>query len=182
MLDKGEDIKWRKILTFTTANQLLIIFDNKKLTLETKMKAFRAYVEPIFFYNCKIWTITPPQAVKTINTFQRRLLKTYVLNVKWPNVVKTEDVYRKNTATEWSNIIWKRRLKWFGEVIRADEPTPAKRAFNYINTPYQWLRGKLKSTWLSIIQSDFRNLNLTWDETINTAIDIKTWKTIANDS
>ena len=105
MLDTGKDIKRRKILAITAANQLKIIFDNKKLTPETKMKAFRAYVEPIFFYNCKIWIITPSQAVKTINTFQRRLLRTYVLNVKWSNIVKNEDVYRKTAATKWSNII-----------------------------------------------------------------------------
>ena len=56
------------------------------------MKAFREYVEPIILYNCEIWTITL-QAVKTINTFERRLLRTYVLNAKWPNVVKNEDAY-----------------------------------------------------------------------------------------
>ena len=36
MLDTGEDIKWRKILTITAANQLKNIFDNKKVTPETK--------------------------------------------------------------------------------------------------------------------------------------------------
>ena len=77
MLNTGEDVKRRKILAITAANQLKIIFDNKKLTPETKMKAFRAYVEPIFLYNFEIWTITPSQAVKTVNTFQRRLLGTY---------------------------------------------------------------------------------------------------------
>ena len=71
MLDISEDIKRRKILTITAANQLKIIFDSKKLTPETKIKAFRANVEPIFLYNCKFWTITPSQAVKTINPFQR---------------------------------------------------------------------------------------------------------------
>ena len=74
MLDTGEDIKRRKILAITAANQLKIIFHNKKLTPETKMKAFRAYFEPIFLYNCEIWTITPSQVVKTINAFWRRLL------------------------------------------------------------------------------------------------------------
>ena len=69
MLDTGEDIKRRKTLTITVANQLKIIFDKKKLTPETKMKAFRAYVEPIFLYNFEIWTITPSQVVKTINAF-----------------------------------------------------------------------------------------------------------------
>ena len=146
------------------------------------MKAFRVYVEPTFLYNCEIWTITPTQAAKTINTFQRRLLRTYVLNANWPNIIKNEDVYRKTAATEWSNIIRKRRLKWFGKVIRADESTPIKRVFNYANAPYQRPRDKPTSTWLSIIKSDFCNLNLTWDEAINTAIDIKTWETIVNDS
>ena len=56
------------------------------------MKALRAYFEPIFFCNGKIWTMTPSEAVKTIYAFQRRLLRTYVLNVKWPNTVKNEDV------------------------------------------------------------------------------------------
>ena len=146
------------------------------------MKAFRAYVEPTFLYNCEIWTITPTQAAKTINTFQRRLLRTYVLNANWPNIIKNEDVYRKTAATEWSNIIGKRSLKWFGKVIRADESTPVKKAFNYANAPYQRPRGKPTLTWLSIIKSDFRNRNLTWDEAINTAIDIKTWETIVHDS
>ena len=114
--------------------------------------------------------------------FQRRLLRTYVLNAKWLNIVKNKDVYRKAAATEWSNIIRKRRLKWFGKVIRAAESTPVKKAFNYANVPYQQPPGKPTSTWFSIIKSDFRNLNVTWIEAINTAIDIKTWEPIVNDS
>ena len=97
------------------------------------MKALRAYLEPIFLCNCEIWTITPSQAVETINAFQRRLLRTYVPNVKWPNIVKNEDVYRKTAATEWSNIIRKRILKWFGKVTRADESKPVTRLQTNVN-------------------------------------------------
>ena len=75
----SEDKKRQKIIAITAANQLKINFDNKKLTPETKMKALRTYIESIFLYNCEIWTITSFQAVKTINTFQRRALRTYVL-------------------------------------------------------------------------------------------------------
>ena len=146
------------------------------------MKALWAYFQPIFLCNCEIWTITPYQAVKTINAFQQRLLRPYVLNVKWPNIVKNEDLCRKTAAAEWSNIIQKRILKWFGKVIRANESTPVTRAFNYANTPYQRRHSKPTWTWLSIIKSDFRDLNLTWDEAINTVIDIITWETIVNDS
>ena len=107
MLESGEGIKRRKTLAIIAAKQLKITFDNKKLTPETKMKAFTANVEPIFLYNCKIWTVTPSQAVKSINTFHRRLLRTYVLSVKWSNIFKNDHVYRKIAATEWSCIIQK---------------------------------------------------------------------------
>ena len=95
------------------------------------MKAYRAYVELIFFYKCEIWTVILSQALKTINTFQRRLLRTYVVKVKWPNIVKNKDVCKKTAATECSNIIRESKLKWFVKVIRAGESTLVKRAFNY---------------------------------------------------
>ena len=42
MLDTGEVIKQRKILPITAANQLKIIFDNKKLTPETKNESIQS--------------------------------------------------------------------------------------------------------------------------------------------
>ena len=174
MRDMGEDIKWRKILAIEASNQLKI-YDNKNESTESM---FWAYF-PLQLRNLDNNTFSS----RTIIPFQRRLLRTYALNVKWPNIVKNEDVYGKTAPTESSNIIRKRILKWFGRVIRAGESTPVTRAFNYANTPYQRPRRKPTSTWLSIIKSDFRNLNVAWDEAINTAIDItKTWETIVNDS
>ena len=132
ILDTGEDIGLRKILAIAAANQLKIIYNDKKITPETKIKA-----------------------VKTINTFQRRLLRTYVLNANWPNIIKNEDVYRKTAATEWSNIIRKRRLKWFGKVIRADESTPVKRAFNYASASYQGLSGNQRQLGWALLNQTF---------------------------
>ena len=83
MLDTNKDIKCEKVLTINAANRMQALFDNKKLTPRNKMTDFRAYFEPIFLCNCEIWTITSSQAENTINVFQRRLLRTYALNVKW---------------------------------------------------------------------------------------------------
>ena len=87
------------------------------LKRETKTKAFRTYVEPIFLS-------------KTTNVFQQSLMGNYVVNVKWSNIVKNEDVFRKTGPTKWSNIIRKRRLKWFAKVIKGDDSAPVKRTFN----------------------------------------------------
>ena len=146
----------------------------KKITPETKIKEFRPYF-PLQLRNLdNNKSQRPSQVLKTINAFQRIFLRTYVLKVKWPNIVKNEDVCRKTAATEWGIIIQKRILKWFGKVIRADESTPVTRAFNYANIPYQRPHRKPTWTWLSIIKSDFCNLNLAWDEAINTEIDLMT--------
>ena len=67
-----------------------------------------------------------------------------------PSIVKNEDVYRKTAATKWSNIIQKQRLKWFGKV--ADEPTPAKKAFNYANAPNQKPRGKAGQPHVNLVE------------------------------
>lgn len=143
------------------------------------MSSFRAYIELIILYNCNIWTITS-QAENTINAFQRRLLNTYVLNMKWPNTVRIEEVYKRTRATEWSTTIQKRRLKWFGKIIWPDDSTPAERAFDYGIAPYQRPRGKPVSARLSIIRSDLTKLNLAWDEEINIAVDIQIREAIIN--
>ena len=135
------------------------------------MTAFRAYIEPIFLYNCEIWTITSSQAETTINPFQQCLLRTYVLNVEWPNTVRNEEVYRRTKAIEWSTTIQKRRLQWVGSVIRRDSLTTARRAFNYAIAPYQRHLGKPVSTWLSIIRSRIKKITYI-------AVDIQTWETI----
>ena len=82
MLDTKEDIKRRQSLTTNAVNRIQAIFDNKKLTPETKITTFRTYIEPIFLYNSEIWIIKSSQAENTINVFQQRLLRTSVLNVK----------------------------------------------------------------------------------------------------
>ena len=69
-----------------------------------------------------------------------------------PNIVKNEDVYRKTAAIKWSNIIQKRRLKWFGKVIRADEPAPAKKAFNYANAPNQQPHGNAGQPHVNLVE------------------------------
>ena len=54
MLDTKEDIKQRKVLAINAANRIQALFDNKKMTPETKMTAFRGYILPIFLHNIKI--------------------------------------------------------------------------------------------------------------------------------
>ena len=178
MLDTEEDIKRRKTLSITAANKLQSLFYNKKLTIQTKMLAFTTYIEPIFLYNCELWSVTLVQAENKIDAFHRRLLRTYVINVKLPDVMSNQDVYRKTTTISWSKIIRNRRLKWFGKVARTDASTPMKLALNYASASYQKPPGRPTTTWLSIVKNDLKKLNLTWNEAIDIAQNTKEWDII----
>ena len=70
----------------------------------------------------------------------------------------------------------KKKIKTVSESNESRQINTSKEGIYYANAQYQLARGKPTSTWLSNIKSDFRNPNLTWDEAINTAIDIKTWE------
>ena len=115
MLDTSEDIKRRKTLAIRSANNLTLIFNNKHLTIKTKTKAFTTYIQPVFLYNCETWTLTKLENEK-IGTFQRRLIRKYILNIKWPKTITNEKVYEKTEIEKLSQIARKRRLKFFGNV------------------------------------------------------------------
>ena len=179
MLDTHEDIKRRKTLSINAAINLnATIFNNKKLSIQTKMSAFRTYIEPVFLYNCELWSITISQTENIINSFQRRLLRSFVLNVRWPEVATNAEVYHRTEAKRWSETIRLRRLRWLGKALRDDNDTPMKKALQYANGQYQRPRGKPATTWLSVVKNDLKLMNLTWDEAIEIAKDSKQWETI----
>ena len=69
MLETNECTKWRKVCAINATNRIPAIFRNKKLIPKTKIRTSIPYTEPLFLYNCEIWTITSSQAENIINTF-----------------------------------------------------------------------------------------------------------------
>ena len=61
---------------------------------------------------------------------------------------------------EWSREIKKRRLKWFGHLLRLPNETPAKQALTEALTPVKKPRGKPKLTWLGLIVKDMATINI----------------------
>ena len=50
----------------------------RDITIEVKVRSFNCYVSSVFLYNCETWKTLE----NTIDSFQRRLLRIAVLNVK----------------------------------------------------------------------------------------------------
>ena len=76
-----------------------------------KTNAFETYLASIFLYNSELWTINQ-KILTRIDSFQRRMLRIYVLNIRYPRIIRNEEVYRITKQKQWSIQIKIRRLKW----------------------------------------------------------------------
>lgn len=135
LLDTTEDIKRRKALAIAAAKNLKHLFNNNKIWIKTKARAFDTYISSVFLYNSSTWTLTKTQE-NQIDSFHRKMIRVNVLNVKWPKKVSNEMVYETTKLKPWSEKIKKQRLTWFGHLARMDEKTPVKIALKYATANY----------------------------------------------
>ena len=181
LLDTQKDIKRRKVLAINAANKLKHLFLNKDVTISVKTTLFKSYITPIFLYNSELWTLTNNMQRKE-GSFQRRIIRTFVLNVRWPTIVKNEEIFTKTKLELWSIIIGKRCLKWFGKIARMDPSTSARSALHYALEEFRRPRGRPPKTWLSIMKQQLRSeLNMNWNEAFDIAKDENVWKTLIKD-
>ena len=165
LIGTEEDIKRRKGLTHDNYHALESILKSKLVSEPVRIRIFRAYIESIFLYNSELWTLTNTLE-RSIDSFHWRLLRK-VIHVTWPRVITNEELYKRTKVTPWSLIICKRRLSWFGHLLRLPSETPAKRSLKAFVKTWKRSAGRPKTTWLSLILSDiskYSNINLSEDQ------------------
>ena len=106
----------------------------------------------IFPYNCELWTTT-----KTINdsidSFHRRQLR-YALGIKYPRVIKNQQLYDVTKCEPWSVVTERRRLSWLGHLMRLNPETPASQSFKEALRPVKRKPDRLPMTWITTSQQD----------------------------
>ena len=178
-LDTEHDIKKRKCLTLNALRNLKDTFTHKHLSLETKIRVFEAYITPIFLYNSELWTLT--QTMKNqIDSFHRRLIRSHVLNIRWPKIIKNDSVYERTKLEPWSKHIDLKRMKWFGHLMRLSPETPARQALKAVMQPSKRPRGKPKLTWIKLMNNQLESNGMSWELAGNKAKDRVMWRSICN--
>ena len=176
LLGTAEDIARRKGLASAAIQSKKDIFYSRMDT-ELKMRGFNCYVASIFLYNCELWGLTQTQC-DAIDAYHRRLLRTAVLNVRWPQKVTKVEVYEKTGAIPWSEVIQARQLSWFGHLIRLPDATPAKIALKNALEFAPRPAGRPPTTWLSHMKKLFLSMGMNWETAVEAAKDRKLWNDI----
>ncbi len=124
----------------------------------------------IFLYNSEVWTVTE-QLNHKIDVFQRKLLRR-ILNIKWTRKMINTKLYEITKLKPWSVTIKRKRLSLLGHLMCLDPETPARESIEEFLRPVKGPQGRPKKTWMDIIRSDLKEVNIELDykkhvETIN---------------
>ena len=161
--DTQSDFKRRKQLSLTAMQNFIHIWKDTHLPLRIKIRLFNACVCPVMLAGSELWTMTKSLDGQ-VNAFQRKLLRT-VLNIKYPKIIKTEKLKEIIKYEEWSKIIARNRLRWYGHALRLPEDTPCKQALTEYHRIVRHPRGKPKLTWMTLVHNQLRKLNINPDDT-----------------
>lgn len=99
---------------FTKMKQLLT---SRQLSLNLRLRLVKCYVFPVLLYGMEGWTLLD-QHCKKIEAFEMWIYRR-MLRIAWTDRIRnTEVLLRLNATTEVINTIKRRKLEYFGHVMR----------------------------------------------------------------
>lgn len=174
LLDTKEDIKRRKHLANNATSKLRVVFEDKKLPNQQKIRVFCACIESIFLYNSELWTVNKTTA-NQIDSYHRRMLRN-AINIRWPNKISSAKLYETTKQEKWSHKITLRRIRWFGHAMRLPPTTPARQAIEEALRPTKKNKGGQTKTWLKTVEEDLHRLGLNMTDAMTIAMERKEWR------
>ena len=119
----------------------------------------------IFLYNSELWTLTKAKE-QAIDSFQRRILRTACMNIRWPKKISNAKVYEVTQVKPWSQTIQILQMKRLRYLIRLPDNTglpdntPAKTTLKYLNEETKRPRGRQRTTWKKMMEKNLNDYNL----------------------
>ena len=138
------------------------ITKDKRLDETIKIRAFNVYAGTVFLYNSETWTIDKAKTER-IDSYHRRMMRN-ALDIRWPQKISSEALYRTTGEQPWSQTITKRRRRFYGHIMRLPEETPVRQAMEESDRKLKMSRGGKKFTWRKGIENDLSAMGITSNE------------------
>ena len=153
------------------------LWSRPEITLKTKIRIFNAVVLPVLTYGATTWALTQTEE-KKLDAFEMRLLRR-MLNIRWDDFVRNDDIRRRLNQIPVSIKIKKGRLKWFGHVERMDEGRGPRRALGAEMHGRRPL-GRPRTRWLDVLARDLEGTVDNLEEAREAAQDRGRWREIVS--
>ena len=152
------------------------VWERRGLSLDTKLKVYRAVVLPSLLYACETWTVYSRHA-KQLNAFHMRCLRT-LLRVKWQDRVPDTEVLQRAEMESIYAILLRSQLRWAGHVHRMDDcRLPKRLLYGELSTGKRSL-GRPKKRYKDTLKESLKYCDIphsTWEET---AKDRPLWRSL----
>ena len=150
------------------------VWDNKKLTTETKMKVYQACVLSTLLYGSESWATYTVQE-NCLETFHMGSLRR-ILGIKWQDKVTNIHVLEESGMLSIHSHLIKRRLRWIGHVRRMqDGRIPKDVMFGQLKEGKR-KRGRPKLRYTDVVKRDLHKVKVEHTKWENVAADRKVWK------
>ena len=148
-----EDVKRQTRLAAWSFGRLKnTIWSNHDISRSLKTRIYKSLILPIATYGSESWTLRKASKQK-LEVFEMRCLRS-ILGVSLRDKMRNEDIRRQlDMTTTITDVVTKRRLKWFGHVIRMPACRLPNQAYcNDFNKTRH--RGRPPLRWKDQVQED----------------------------
>ena len=95
------------------------VWENTKLTTNTKIAVYQACVLSTLMYGSECWTLYSRQEQR-LNAFHLRCIRR-ILGISWQQHITNDEVLKRAGIPSMFSILAKRRLRWLGHVGRMED-------------------------------------------------------------
>jgi hypothetical protein len=147
------DVKRRTRLAASAFGRLKgSIWSNHSINRQLKVRIYQSLILPIAIYGSESWTLRKSDCQK-LEAFEMRCLRS-ILSVSLLDNMKNDDIKQQlNIKNNITQMITKRRLKWFGHVIRMSQDRLPQQAYKKDFTQPR-KPGTPPSRWRDLIPKD----------------------------
>ncbi len=159
-----EDIKRRTRLAAWAFERLQrTIWTNQDITRPLKVRIYQSIILPIATYGSETWVLRKSDCQK-LEAFEMRCLRS-ILGVNFLDKIRNDDIrQRLNTTSTITEVVSRRRLKWFGHVVRMPQHRLPYQAYTQDfsrrrspgRPPTRWKDQIPKDTGLDLRQAECR--------------------------
>ena len=163
----------------TCVTRLRNIWNNKTLSVHTKMQIYNSTVVPVLLYGTETWAMTRMQE-KKLDGFDSRSLRR-IMGIRWQQRVSNVELRRRTKQPPVTSLLRKRRLKWLGHALRMDESRIAQQAMTW-TAGGKRKPGRPKTTWPQTINRNLADMQINLDDAKELAQNRAGWRTLVSAS
>jgi hypothetical protein len=150
------------------------VWNRRGISLQTKLKVYRAIVLPTLLYACETWTVYQRHARK-LNHFHTTCLRK-LLNIKWQDKIPDTEVLSQAGLPSIYTILMQFQLRWAGHVARMPDHRLPKRLFYGELQQGKRSHGGQKKRFKDTLKTSLKAFGITPDTWEQTAQDRIEWR------